>query len=685
MARFKPIYIRRSDGKLELMVKGKRRETNAPTPDQLNTTADKYGVSDFYREVGVDEMKSLDWRRKLGVLIAREMRWEEKEYGYILVAFPENYRLYEHIKKTVKDGKTEVKSKTHAAGGNDRQDAYLYGHPAGRKKRYRSPADFFPHILWLLTDESGDPDNCGCKLCSPEELEAAIPGAKVKTEKPVKLDRDTIRVASAPSLQQRSSSVAQQGSGPTPKTKQESTVTARSASIPAPSPTPLPKARTPDQQLDRQYFNFMYRPGELVWFKRGQAWGLGTILRRWSTSNGRIDQYQYSVQPLSYPNHGSAAVVKSTDYEFRPWLAWSVPKFTHDGLNSLLEPAHYDTADWAGMTQKRYGHGEMEVDASILAAKAVDGTYTPFGIVNTLQPEPGVTETHYNGLFLGAEKLWVGDPARLQVGTGTDIIILHDVIERKRASPISSAQPSLQLVGDIYTLTTIPLRPGESNPNIPSSAQGATTPPNPYLPPRLLEDLRDRNARSIPARSQASYWKLLAPSSRLGPEAIKGRWYEASLLLPVLQRDSYESMVRKGEVQEAGLWMNARGDCVGGNRPAHLPRLPKPNVRKETRESAFGEALPPGAMVLEGTAPPRSEQIDPALEGGEAMQIDPKFDSAEDAAAAAGGGNGESVATGEVNDGGGTMEDFMDLEGSGDLLPGFGAEYASQASQGGYY
>ena len=71
------------------------------------------------------------------------------------MAFPEHYRLYEHVKKTEKDGKTEVKSKTHAAGGNDRQDAYLYGHPAGRKKRYRSPADFFPHLLWLCTDESG--------------------------------------------------------------------------------------------------------------------------------------------------------------------------------------------------------------------------------------------------------------------------------------------------------------------------------------------------------------------------------------------------------------------------------------------------------------------------------------------------------------------------------------------------
>lgn len=83
--------------------------------------------------------------------------------------------------------------------------------------------------------------------------------------------------------------------------------------------------------------------------------------------------------------------------------------------------------------------------------------------------------------------------------------------------------------------------------------------------------------------------------------------------------------------------------------------------------------------------PPRSEQVDPALEGGEAMQIDPKFDSAEDAAAAAEGGNGGSAVTGEEGDGGGAMEEFMDLDGSADLLPGFGAEFASRASQGGYY
>ncbi|KAI6863863.1 hypothetical protein KC334_g20354, partial [Hortaea werneckii] len=180
MGRFYPLYIRRSDGKLEILSRTtKRKERNEPTPEQLDQKPDKHGVADYYREVPLDEVKSLDWRRKLGGMLARELAWKDQagqtDIGYMLATFPEGYRLFEHVKKTERDGKTEVKSKNHAGGANDRQDAYLYGHPSGRKKRFRSPADFFPHLLWLSTDESGDPDNCGCKICSPEDLENAIP------------------------------------------------------------------------------------------------------------------------------------------------------------------------------------------------------------------------------------------------------------------------------------------------------------------------------------------------------------------------------------------------------------------------------------------------------------------------------------------------------------------------------
>ncbi|KAK5115623.1 hypothetical protein LTR85_009794 [Meristemomyces frigidus] len=679
MARFYPLYVRRSDGRLEIVAKGKRNEHNEPTTEQLDQKPDKHGISDFYREVSLDEMKSLDWRRKLGGMLARELEWKDKtgiDNGYILAAFPENYRLYEHVKKTEKDGKTEVKSKTHAGGGNDRQDAYLYGHPQGRRKRFRSPADFFPHLLWLCTDEGGDPDNCGCKICSPEDLEAAIPGAKTKNERPMKQEAD-VKPPLRPTIPQAGVGMVRQPSAQALRIKQETGVPAvKPGNTPKqPIPTALPQRKTDDQHIDSQYHTFMYRPGELVWFRRGSAWGLGAVLRRWVTES---DQYHYTVQPLSWPHYHPQAVTKSSDLEMRPWLAWSVPRFTNDALNNMLEPPRYDNADWQGMSQKRYGTGDMEVDGSILAAKAIDATYTPFGLSKTTEPEPGVTEKHYDGIFLGAEKMWAGDPIRLTIGSGTDIMVLHSVVERKRTSAMGQQviQQSCHLVGDIYTLVTV----NHTNPSLPTPAAASN---NPQLPPRLTEDLAQRNARSIPAKRTASYWKLIAAQRRLELNDVKGRWYEASILLPVLQQGQYEEAARKGEVQEASLWMNSRGDCQNSNRPANAPKVSKFNVRKETRREALGRAIPPDAEIMDGVDPPTDDNVDPTLgsgSSGEVMEIDRRFETAE------GLGRGQHGAQSATESGGG-LDEFMNLDDIDDhsQLPGFGQEYGSQPAQGGYY
>ncbi len=78
MARFYPLYVRRSDGRTEIVSKSKRREPNKPTDEQLDQKPDKNGTSDYYREVGIDESKHLDWRRKLGGMLARELDWKDK-------------------------------------------------------------------------------------------------------------------------------------------------------------------------------------------------------------------------------------------------------------------------------------------------------------------------------------------------------------------------------------------------------------------------------------------------------------------------------------------------------------------------------------------------------------------------------------------------------------------------------
>lgn len=601
-----------------------------------------------------------------------------QETGYLLASFPEGYRLFEHIKKSEKDGKSQVnaKSKTHAAGGNDRQDAYLYGHPSGRKKRYRSPADFFPHLLWLCTDESGDPDNCTCKICSPEDMESLFASTKPsKNDKSVKQE-----VEARPHnmlTPQTNFPLGSQNSTQDVKPKQNVMAIQRQGHPPRQlKPTPLPARTSLDQQVDSQYRGLKYRPGELVWFRRGQAWGLGVVLRRWIL---RSKQHHYTIQPLSHPFQQQSSVTKSSDDDMRPWLAWSVPRFTFPGLNDLPEPARYETVNWQGMSQQRYGSGgELEVDGSILAAKSIDCSYTPFGHNKTVEPEMGVTELHYDGIFLGAEKIWVGEPVRL-ANAGTDIMVVHSIVERKRSAVMTqqTLEPSTFFIGDTYSLSSVP----HANPNVPTPASPNN---NPDLPQRLTEDLAYRNARSIQVRRVASYWKLTSSMAQIDLTGVKGRWYEATIWLPILQPDSFKAMDIKGDVQELSLFLNARGDCLQANRDPALPKAARPNVRRNTRREALGPAVPGDARITDGIEPPLSDNLDPLLKGapnaGESMDLDPRFDAADDS------GRADTAATG--------MDQFVHLDGidTADSMPGYGSTFQSQGGggqggggQGGYY
>lgn len=659
MARFYPLFVRRSDGKLEVAVKGKRPEPNKPTDEQLDQTPDKNGVSDFYREVAPDEVKHLDWRRKLGGMLAREMNWKDKagtDSGYILATFPEGYRLFEHVKKTEKDGQQITKSKNHAAGGNDRQDAYLYGHPIGRKKRFRSPVDFFPHLYWLCTDESGDQDNCACRYCCPDDVGDYIPGAKIKPEKPIKQEADPkpSTPSAGPTTQMTSRPVSAQPVGtqappvqPVKPTPDPQSVTAQSKQMIS---TPLPGPRSSEQAIDRQYNNHIFRPGELVWFKRGQAWGLSVILQRFVNLSSSSERYM--VQPLSHPFQHPPVVTKSSNTELRPWLSWSVPKFTNDGLNKLVDPARYETADWQGMMQKRYGNGDLEVDGSILAAKAIDATYTLFGLIKSTQPEQGVQESHWDGIFLGAEKLWVGDPVRLFTESGYHIMVVHSIVDQKRGAQGPTETP--YLVGDTYALTTIQ----HTNPNIPTPAAPNN---NPNLPETLTKDMAFRNARTIPSKGTASYWKQVASMSKIELNQVKGRWYESSLLVPIINPDAFEDMSRKGEMIEVSQWLNSRNDCVNANRPEKAPRVEKPNIRKQTRREAFGRAVPANAVLADESTQEDTRQTGPPP--GDSIGIDPRFDTAQNA--------------GQPSNAHTDIDDFMNLEGMDEQsqMPGYGQDF----------
>lgn len=635
--------------------------------------------------------------------------------GYILVAFPEYYRLFEHVKTLKKaegDGKTITKTKTHAGGGNDRQDAYLYGHPMGRKKRYRSPADYFPHLLWLVTDETGDPDNCSCKTCCPEEFDekptvAAAREFRPDFVQPAQTTKQEVKPITAPVA---GAPIRVPGPSPAPAlapartstpSLKESPVEAmrrvvdqnrRTVSSPLVSGTPLaaatpivnslrqtdgglPQPRNMDQALDLGYGVFTFRQGEMVWFNRGSAWGLGIITRRWKTPKPPTPNEQdlneetanYSVQPLSWPGQHPGPLTISKDNDLRPWLAWSVPGFTCQRLNGL--DITYDTADWRAIQRGDFGQGEIGVDGSILAAKAIDATYSTFSLIGRSEPQSGVTELRWSGIYVGAEKIWVGDSVRLRSEPVSDVLVVREILERSQTSAFNGQSwTSLQLIGDVYSLQQVRYNNART-PILPGSAI-------PSLPSRMLEDLRRRNPYTINGRGVASLWKQTRTSAPFELKEVRGRWYEASIILPVLQgRQDYDNKAGQGIIQEAGLMMNGRNDCNADH--------PIGDVRKPERKDALGKAVPDHVKIVDGIESSIA-QYTPQQQGRQQASVDPNL-GMEPAA------NGQAAQPqhthhhhqqqqqGGVSESGTGFEEFMDLDGlGGDPMPGLDQHYGGQ-------
>jgi hypothetical protein len=461
-------------------------------------------------------------------------------------------------------------------GTNERQDAYLYGHPQGRKKRYRSPAEFFPHVLWLATDESGDPNNCSCKLCSPEELEADK-AKDVKSELPAKTP-EPIKAL------------------PKPASKLTASSTSLSRkSQPLGKATALPRQRCLEQKQDQRYDEFHYRPGELVWFCKGQAWGIGAIVDRQYLDGVRT----YFVQPLTHQRIGTTIASLPQD-QIRNWLAWSPPPLTHSALNPSASNNNrvltFPDIDWSAVINGSYGRGDATVDSSILAAKLVETSYTVIDRIDARPPPDNPTRArydyYYNCMYFGGEKIWLGDPLRLRTSVSSapivpDIFILHAIVEKDS----SAEEENLFLVGDVYTL----------HPSTPlTAASSSSTTQN--LPPRVLADLQARNkltSKCVDASKRNFTWLLTSTSTTLTLADIKGRWYESTLFTPILDPAAYTSGKAKGELLDAGLFMNGQGDC---NREPGAPstafRAADTKVAK--REMAFGRSVPPTFKISKG-------------------------------------------------------------------------------------
>ena len=704
MAEWKPVWIARSDGQHEIKTKKNGRELNAPTSAQLDRNS---GENDYYELLDIDDPISIEWKRILGGMLHREQKGPTDQI-WILVDFPENYRLYKRFKdkKDSKPRSGDMSKPTKADGkdGSKAEDYYLYGYPLGHKKRFKSAVDFFPHLLWLAQGTSNQRTDCECKQCSPEWVQNVptlpakggfVPKTEIATTqkdspavlkenmtpkpqvviKQRSLSQDSNKLSKTVPKAQPPTSKAPpsttKGPVPAPTTKAvppapkmvtipskvtqqpPNPATSRNAA-PIPNlvvPTPLPLSKSLEQDQDAQYGKYIYRPGELTWFNRGSAWGLSVIIKRdlFKDQRGQ-DRPRYLVQPLSHPFSHPATKIISSEDDLRPWLAWSAPGPTHAALAASNHD--YKGVNWKDVVEGRYGVGDAEVDGSIYAAKMIDDS---FSLIDPLSNNTTTTgERSYNGLFFGGEKLWVGEPVRLRVGNGHDVLITHQIIEKLKQNSTSIASASVSVAGDLYRYTTVPYVPGQQQ------EPAAAAVENPHLPLRLRQDLNYRNRVSIASKRTLSYWKLAQSGVRVGIAELKGRWYESSVLLPILHgRNAFEQDVRRGEVTDVGNWINGRGDANGN--PG------KPGTRYADRLEAFGRAVPLGTKISKGLDGPAEENVFPQANVAAAV-ANPSAMQGGSSSGGQGGGQGQGQQQMQqlqgvgVGVGDGDIEQFMDLD-----------------------
>ncbi|KAJ7823025.1 hypothetical protein B0H13DRAFT_2291322 [Mycena leptocephala] len=114
-------------------------------PTNTTREIDAEGCVNYMQPVTLDESICIKWRVGVGDAISVALKLPGGQ-PHVLRDFPNGYRMFDHHK-----GKAD----------NPRHDIYLFG--SDSRARFRSVPEFIPHAIWLMGDGS---DVCKCKYCS---------------------------------------------------------------------------------------------------------------------------------------------------------------------------------------------------------------------------------------------------------------------------------------------------------------------------------------------------------------------------------------------------------------------------------------------------------------------------------------------------------------------------------------
>lgn len=79
MSKVYPLTVCRSDGLIDTTTRDGITEANSPAATQQNQAPKADGSIDYYQRIENDDLKALDWRRKLGGMLMNVLGTKEHD------------------------------------------------------------------------------------------------------------------------------------------------------------------------------------------------------------------------------------------------------------------------------------------------------------------------------------------------------------------------------------------------------------------------------------------------------------------------------------------------------------------------------------------------------------------------------------------------------------------------------
>ncbi|KAK4119388.1 hypothetical protein N657DRAFT_604547 [Parathielavia appendiculata] len=366
--------------------------------------------------------------------------------------------------------------------------------------------------------------------------------------------------------------------------------------LPHPTVSPTPPARPPGTTGSTNIF----RVGELVWYRHTTTWRLGVVLSittRPDTTAGHYatdSRYDFTLAPLGHAMIAQANVVEDCQ-SMRPFLTYLIPP-----LMNQLKDFTFDMVDWEvvitrcmeipDVRSRARALQHYSIEASKLAARAINASYSTYGLSSEDATVDATLRTKtYEGVYLGAEMIRVGDPVRVnttiasQAGlrsmtsSPTLVMLVKEIqlVETFQQQPCST----LYFRGDVYCT----IRSTLTQPFPPGTVRAGT------LGPAFVEELTTLNTIETD-RSMRWSWVMVESQKLCCETDVQGRFYVTEKLMRIIAPERYEMWVENGRLGETPL--SDRGKLLAGRHPERRPG----------RAAALGEAVsvqfrPPHGMT----------------------------------------------------------------------------------------